>query len=199
MKITDITSAQQLLTWVKSKGYVTFETKSWDLNIIGVRKNNGTPNRFDDKLFCVFKDDAGNFRFRSWDVTTDPGLYWMNNPMNKLGVACLVPGQYRSAYEYGKHKGEKDALVQVRPVRTYRDTNKDGIMNLDPATITEGLYGINIHRAGITSIQVDKWSAGCQVFSKDRDFLDFLSLCRKQIMVNNYKTFTYTLLDEEAP
>ena len=197
MKITDITTAQSLLDWVKSKGYVTFEKTNWDLNIIGVRKKNGTPNKFDDRIFVVYRDDTATMRFRSWAVTTDPGLYWMQNIMNKLGVACLVPGQYRAAYEYGKHKGEKEALVQVKKVKTYRDSNKDGTLNPDPSTISEGLYGINIHRAGADSTNVDKWSAGCQVFAKDKDFTDFLSLCRKQILMTGFTTFTYTLLEEE--
>ena len=197
MLITNITTATQLLSLVKTKGYVTFETKSWDLNIIGIRKKNGTPNKFDDRIFCVYKDDTGIMRFRSWACTTDPGLYWMNNPGNKLGTACLAPGQYRSAYKYGLHRGEKEALVQAKVVKTFRDSNKNSILDLDPSTISEGLYGINIHRAGVDSTNVDKWSAGCQVFAKDKDFTEFLSLCRKQISMTGFTTFTYTLLEEE--
>jgi hypothetical protein len=36
--------------------------------------------------------------------------------------------------------------------------------------IGEGIFGINIHKAGSRvegSTQIDKWSAGCQVFSKE--------------------------------
>ena len=35
-------------------------------------------------------------------------------------------------------------------------------------------YGINIHNAGASSTQVDKWSAGCQVFSHSADFEEFM-------------------------
>ena len=196
MKIQDVKDPRALLDWVKSKGFVTFETKPWDLNIIGVRKKDGVPNKFDDRIFVVCKDDSGQLKLWGWSATTDPGLYWMENPMNRLGTACVVPGQYRGGWQIGEHKG-KPALVQVKSVKTYRDGDKDKVYDFDPATITEGLYGINLHRAGANSTVVDKWSAGCQVWARDADFEEFISLCRKQVSVNGYKTFTYTLLSEE--
>jgi hypothetical protein len=196
MMIPDIKDPRALLDWVKSKGFATFESKAWDLNIIGVRKKDGTPNKFDDKIFVVCKDDTGALKLWGWTATTDPGLYWMQNTMNKLGTACVVPGQYRGAWQIGDHHG-KAALVQIKPVKTYRDNNKDGKLDLNESTITEGLYGINLHRAGANSTNVDKWSAGCQVWSKDADFEEFMALCRKQVSVNGYKTFTYTLVVEE--
>lgn len=196
VKIGDIKTPEALLAWVKSKGYATFESKSWDLNIIGVRKKDGTPNKFDDKIFVVAKNDAGALQLWGWTATTDPGLYWMQNTMNKLGAACVVPGQYRGAWQIGDHHG-KPALVQIKPVKTYRDNNKDGKLDLNESSITEGIYGINLHRAGANSTNVDKWSAGCQVWSRDADFEEFMSLCNKQVKVNGYKTFTYTLLEEE--
>lgn len=196
MKIEDIKSPEALLAWVKSKGYVTFETKSWDLNIIGVRKSNGTPNKFDDRIFVVAKNDTGALQLWGWTATTDPGLYWMQNVMNRLGTAALVPGQYRGCWQLGDHHGHP-GLVQIKPVRTYRDANRDAKLDLIPSTISEGLYGINLHRAGAHSTVVDKWSAGCQVWANDADYEQFFALCEKQVVVNGYKTFTYTLLCEE--
>jgi len=196
MKIEEIKAPDALLTWVKSKGYATFETKSWDLNIIGVRKSNGTPNKFDDKIFVVAKNDSGTLQLWGWSATTDPGLYWMQNAMNKLGTAALVPGQYRGSWQIGNHRG-KPGLVQIKPVKTYRDGNRDGKIDLVESSISEGLYGINLHRAGAHSTVVDKWSAGCQVWANDADYEQFMALCQKQVAVNGYKTFTYTLLNEE--
>ena len=196
MKIEDIKTPEALLAWVKSKGYVTFEKKSWDLNIVGIRKKDGVPNKFDDKVFVVAKDDSGSLKLWSWAATTDPGLYWMQNAMNRLGTACMVLGQYRGAWQLGDHHGNP-ALVQIKPVKTFRDNNRDGSLDLIESTITEGLYGINLHRAGKSSTVVDKWSAGCQVWSRDADFEEFMALCNKQVTVNGYKTFTYTLLGEE--
>ena len=196
MKIEDIKTPEALLTWVKSKGYATFETKSWDLNIIGVRKKSGIPNKFDDKIFVVAKNDSGAFQLWGWTATTDPGLYWMQNAMNKLGTAALVPGQYRGSWKIGKHH-ENPGLVQIKPVKTYRDGNRDSKLDLVESSISEGLYGINLHRAGAHSTVVDKWSAGCQVWANDADYEQFMALCQKQVAVNGYKTFTYTLLNEE--
>jgi hypothetical protein len=194
--IESIKEPQQLLDWVKSKGYVTFETKPWDLNIIGIRRKMGTVNLFDDRIYVICKDDVGHMCMWSWAATTDPGLYWMRTTMNKRGTAALVPGQYRGGWKIGDHNG-KPGLVQIKTVKTFRDNNKDAVYDFDPATITEGLYGINLHRAGANSKSVDKWSAGCQVWSKDADFEQFLDLCEKQVKVNGWATFTYTLLEEE--
>ena len=194
--IESIKTPQQLLEWVKSKGYATFETKSWDLNIIGIRRKMGTVNLFDDRIYVVCKDDVGTLNMWSWAATTDPGLYWMQTTMNKKGTAALVPGQYRGTWKIGDHNG-KPGLVQIKPVKTYRDNDKDTVYDFDPATITEGLYGINLHRAGKDSKAVDKWSAGCQVWARDTDYEQFLDLCEKQVKVNGYTTFSYTLLEEE--
>lgn len=87
-------------------------------------------------------------------------------------------------------------MVQVKPVTVYRDKDHDDQCDTDQGEST-GLYGINIHRAGTNSTNVDKWSAGCQVFSKDSDFEQFLILCRKQVSAGHGDIFSYTLLKEE--
>jgi len=196
MKIEQIQKAEDLLAWVKSKGYVTFEKLPWDLNIIGVRRAVGKQNSFDDRIYVVYKDDTDLLHLSSWAATTDPGTYWLNNSMNKLGTAMLVPGQYRGCWELGMHH-DNPGLVQIKPVKTYRDANHDSKFDIDQAKITEGLYGINLHRAGAHSTNVDKWSAGCQVWANNDDYEDFLRLCKNQIKYRGYKTFTYTLLVEE--
>ena len=62
---------------------------------------------------------------------------------------------------------------------------------------TTGNYGINIHKAGQNSQDVDKWSAGCQVFQKSNDFADFMDLTTKHRNLYG-NSFTYTLIDERA-
>ncbi len=76
-----------------------------------------------------------------------------------------------------------------------RDKNKDDVIDMDPDSVTEGMYGINIHKAGSASTQVNKWSAGCQVFSHSSDFKEFMSICyaAKEKWGNS---FTYTLIEE---
>ena len=61
------------------------------------------------------------------------------------------------------------------------------------------VYGINIHKAGGRvdgSTQIDKWSAGCQVFSKESDFNEFMDVCRKASGTWG-NSFTYTLIESK--
>jgi hypothetical protein len=113
------------------------------------------------------------------------------------GTAVLCPGQHVSSWAIGKHRGKYDALVQIKPVRVFRDSNKDDIIDMIPNTVREGLYGINIHRSGRGRTEmVNKYSAGCQVFADFHDFNAFMYLCEQQVDERGWKTFTYTLLTE---
>lgn len=175
--------------------------KSYNLNIIGVRaniKNNEVTNSFDDVLILEYIDGRKHLTRKVYPITTEPGKYYMNHPLAKKGTAILVEGQYKGCWAIGKHKGIYDALVQVKPVKVYRDNNKDNKYDLDPENIEKGLYGLNIHRSNPNknSIFIDKWSAGCQVFANYKDFNEFMSLCRKSAAIYG-NSFTYTLLKEE--
>jgi len=183
-----------LLQKLEAKGYKVFE-KKWDINIIGVRKKNGQPNKFDDRIYVICKNDADQWQEWSWPATTDPGTYWLQQPMNVLGTAILKEGQWRSSWKIGLHRGEKPALVQIKTVTVYRDKDRDVELDFDQGEST-GLYGINIHRAGKNSVNVDKWSAGCQVFANDADFEEFMALCHKQVKAGYGDVFSYTLLEE---
>ena len=94
----------------------------------------------------------------------------------------------------GTHKTYK-ALVQRDNVKVYRDKNKDLKYDLDSKTIQSGLFGINIHKSGKDSNIVDNWSAGCQVFKKEKDFNEFMSIINKSAEIFGNK-FTYTLLNK---
>tara|TARA_R110002012_G_scaffold80469_4_gene204179 strand:- start:697 stop:1266 length:570 start_codon:yes stop_codon:yes gene_type:complete len=184
-----------LLDHVESLGHAVFTSGKYNLNIIGIRKKDGEVNKFDDRICVVYKDDSG-WITKTWEATCDPGRYWLNKPMNVGGTAILVPGQYRGVYKIDKHAGKYDALCQRNgKVKTYRDSNKDSIIDADVQSITKGYYGINIHKAGASSTQVDKWSAGCQVFANESDFNDFMDICKKQVSTRGWKTFTYTLIE----
>lgn len=188
-------SLPPLLQHVASLGHLVFSTGAWNLNIVGERSPNRTADSFDDRISVVCKDDSGAWVQKSWAATTDPGLYWLHNPSRVAGTGILVPGQYRGAYELGKHKGVDDALVQVRPVKVYRDANLDDVLDMDPAKVEEGLFGINLHHAGSDSSKVDKWSAACQVWKRRADHDEFLALCRKQKTKGaGWDRFTYTLV-----
>ncbi len=192
-------SKKEINALVKSLNSLNYEvyTRPYELNIVGIRKDSTTPNSFDDTLIVFFKDDKGNTQGKKYEITTDPGTYWLKNPMNVDGTAILKGGQYVKAYQIGKHKGKYDALTQKKNVTVFRDYDRNAILDYNNGKETTGLYGINIHKAGTNSSFVDKWSAGCQVFKKESDFNEFMNLAKNQR--DKYgNEFTYTLIDERA-
>lgn len=164
-----------------------------NLNLVGIRRMNGVVNTFDDLLLCI-QWDGKDFQFTKSKCTTEPGQYWLDNPMEKEGAAILVPGQYLDCWKLGLHQGKYKALVQARRVKVYRDGNRDKVFDEHPETAQDGIFGINIHRASPAgeSVQVDKWSAGCQVLAKNTDF-DALILSAE---ATKKEFFTYSLIRE---
>ena len=183
------------------KGYRFFKGV-YNLNIIGVRSKESIKqeNRFDDILIVAFGLATSGYNSSTkfiFQITTDPGIKSLKVPMNAKGTAILVPGQYRGSHKLGLHQGKYEALVQCAPVKVYRDANKDSILDTDKRTIDTGMFGINIHKAGIASVIVDGWSAGCQVLAIEKDYAIFMDLCRKQKLAGYGDKFTYTLLEEK--
>ena len=181
------------------KGYAYFTKGEYNLNIIGVRSNNGkkVTNLYDDYIVIIYNSPTKECR-RVYKITTEPGLYYMKNPMNSKGTAILVPGQYRGCWKIAKHRGKYNALCQCKPVKVYRDNNKNDIYDMNPRTEDKGIFGINIHRSSVISdpTTVDKYSAGCQVFNSYTNFIYFMSLCKEQAKRFG-NSFTYTLVTEE--
>ena len=186
---------KNILRFMRKNDYVIYD-KPYQLNIVGVRNAETQPNKFDDSIFVFYKDENNNWIDKEYPATTDTGTYWLKNPMSNLGSAMLKEGQYVDAYQQGLHKGEYLALVQAKPVTTYRDYDRDSLFDIFTKETT-GNYGINIHKAGQNSQDVDKWSAGCQVFQKSNDFADFMDLTTKHRNLYG-NSFTYTLIDERA-
>ncbi len=186
---------RNLIKALKDKGYVIYD-QPFQLNIVGVRNAESQPNKFDDQLYVFYKDENWNWVLKEYPITTDTGTYWLLNPMSRLGTAMLKEGQYIDAYKQGLHKGQYTALVQDKPVTTYRDYDRNAVFDFGQRETT-GNYGINIHKAGADSQDVNKWSAGCQVFQKSEDFQEFMQLTDKH-KANFGNKFTYTLLDERA-
>jgi hypothetical protein len=192
---------EQIEEALKCNGYKYFTSdKGYDVNIVGIRNSDTygeVTNRFDDTLTISYKDSDGKWMYSEYKATTDPGSHWERNLMNKDGVAILKPGQYRGSHKIGLHQGKYEALRQQKPVKVYRDKNKDGKYDMIEEYVQEGIFGINIHKAGKFengSTQIDKWSAGCQVFSKQSDFYEFMEICNKAKDVWG-NSFTYTLIE----
>lgn len=197
--MTATPSIEHLLNVMSKHGYKVFDndSKPYNLNIVGIRSADTTPNTFNDWEY-VFWKFKGSWEVLKFQITTDPGLYYLKNPMNELGTAILKPGQWSGMWELGKHKGLYPALVQKAPVTVIRDFNRNNYLDYSSGREDTGLFGINNHRAieNGRSIMVEKWSAGCQVF---QDFFHFEIFMR--IVSEAAKTwtpnFTYTLLTED--
>jgi len=188
----------RILGLMRFKGYKVYD-RPYELNIVGIRNNSTKPNSFDDQILVFFKDDRGKWDLHTFKATTDTGTYWLLNPMASKGSALLKDGQYLDSHKIGLHRGQYTALIQQNPVTVVRDYNRDAVLDFNNGKEEKGLFGINIHRANSsgTTQEVDKYSAGCQVFSNAEDFSNFLSMAErhKKLYGNN---FTYTLVDERA-
>jgi hypothetical protein len=175
-------STQSLKDKFKELGY------EWlPFMFIGIRSKENQQNKFDDTFIYVNND---NLQF--FENTTNAGTTYLQKLLNPKGTAMLAPNQYKNTWALGLHRGKYTALVQVRPVKVYRDADKDTVSEVTKV-IDEGLFGINIHKAntGITSL-INGHSAGCQVFQNSAHFDYIISECKK----SGLKQFTYTLLDE---
>ncbi|WP_019530645.1 hypothetical protein [Dasania marina] len=180
---------------VINKGYAFFENGDYNLNIIGVRASDVQSNLFNDVICVLFYVNGLPHRY-AFQATTDPGVYWRQNPLNVRGTAIVMPNQYRGLWQLGLHQGKYQALVQRKPITVYRDANTNTSLEM-AGQVETGFFGINAHMASATttSQQVNKWSAGCQVLANPDDFSLLMALCNKaeSLYGNN---FTYTLIEE---
>jgi len=191
---------------MRELGFKVFDTKDFDLNIIGVRNLNSTrANLFDDEIHIVYKE-RGFWVDEYAPATTDPGTYYLQDPNYRPddGIAILChPQQIRSGYVLGPHgKTGYTALVNrgKNGTKVWRDGNRDNKLDYE-GDVYEGYFGVNIHRAslkngGVTR-HVDAWSAGCQVWQYSGDFEIMLKRCETQIERLGYKFFTYSLITME--
>lgn len=191
-------SLQKMKAILRDKGF-TIYTRPYELNIVGLRSKSIVPNRFDDEIHVFYKVSALNWHYHIFKTTTDPGTFWLKQPMQPQGTAILAEGQYIGAYHLALHRGQYLALTQIKPVTVIRDYNRDAVLDFRNGRKTRGLYGINIHRANRvgTTKTVDKNSAGCQVFENANEFALFLGLCEKHKRLYG-NSFTYSLIDFRA-
>ena len=173
------------------------------MNIIGIRNSDTdgkVTNKFDDTMTISYMDNDMQWQYNEYNCTTDPGDDYVDNPLMEAGVAILKPGQYSGSHKIRLHGGKYTALGQKKPVKVYRDANKDGVYDYDESTVDEGIFGINIHRAtsleGKTSTYIDKWSAGCQVIASNDDWHEFLNICQ-EARSEWSNSFTYTLIESK--
>jgi lysozyme len=208
----DYGPATEMVAAMKRLGHEVYEddAQELNLNIVGVRNTGAKVDEFSCRM-VVFWKWKGQWNLRSWPITTYPGSHYLiTKLLNPKGAAILVPGQYKGVYALDLHGGRYRALCQRNgAVKVYRDGDRDRVFDLDASTIQTGSYGINIHapvtlRDGLTAYtaaKVGAASAGCQVFQRVEDFLEFRDLCDRASEFFGNK-FTYTLIrdsDLQAP
>lgn len=194
---SSVISVESLMNIFKSKNYTWYEDRP---NLIGIRTTLQVPDVFNDLFICVWKETlTSEYQMKTWTITTDPGVYWLNNPLNVNGTAYLKPGQYINSHIIGLHQGKADhpALVQRGSLSVYRDNDKDGVAEETGNVETGSGFGINIHRSNATgkTSQIKTWSAGCQVFQQKSDHDQLMTIVNK-FKESTGNKFTYTLLKE---
>jgi hypothetical protein len=176
------------------------------LNSYGFKGSNGKPLVEDGSVgknttFALneYTKVAGQEVLKIYPLTTNPGVFWLNKPMSKLGTAVLKPIQWVDCWSLGFHQSKKDhrALVQTGKVTVYRDNNKDSYYQLNENSTQTGLFGINIHGSNKSgsSVRIGQWSAGCQVFSTWTHKEEVMNICEK-FKTKTKNKFTYTLINE---
>lgn len=194
------------LSWTQEKmmdGLTSIQKQQWLNNNLyfdpkgAILKEDGDFGKNSEFAYNTYLSEIGKERLKVWQITTDPGTYWLNNPLNRLGTAVLKPNQWVDSWSIGNHQGKSDhpALVQTSKITVYRDNDKDNLSEMGKEDV--GLFGINIHRSNATgrTMTIGKWSAGCQVFQTKSDFDQLLRICNLYRKRLNNK-FTYTLILE---
>lgn len=177
----------------KEKNYAFFKG-NLNLNLFAIRKKINT-DVFDDVFGIAYEDDNGVKRVIVSPCTTEAGRAYLTAPVNKKGTAIIYPGQYRGAYEIGRHT-TYTALRQCKEITYYeRDNNKDSKHDLKASKTFKEIAYTNIHKAGEDSTYVSKNSAGCVVFKRSKDFDKLMELVHKSAKKYG-KTFTFTLFEE---
>lgn len=163
--------------------------------LLGVRSNEDTPNKFDDKIY-LFKGEE--FIIVS-SATTNPGTPTLKQfeKVNKAGAGVLRSDVwYYNLWKYGKHNGKVEALLQIgNAVQVYRDTDKDEKAE-EQGDLQTGYFGINFHpntynlNNKVTSSNIGWFSAGCQVVNDVDKYKIMIKLLKTE------KSVSYCLLKE---
>lgn len=183
---------KELLDRVKLAGsYKGIPNEYW---ILGIQSNEDTYNYFDDKFYLFY----GTKFIMVVSGTTNAGTTGLMNyqKYNKHGVLVVKTNEwYHGLWKFGYHKGKMPALKQIRPIKYFRDFNKNTRVE-EIGKLYEGIKGINFHTVSynnnLSFIRklIGGWSVGCQVINNVGQYFKMLNLVKKQ------KEITYCLLQE---
>ena len=146
--------------WINSKDLLAPEPNR--LHILGIRgavpvgprlitRVENEPDAYNDCVI-LFGQELEAYR-----GSVDPGLVYVQHPLNKEGCAHLCDGG-PYPYAIGSHRGHK-AVVQNGPLKIWRDRNRNNKQDPGENPHFETGIGLNIHAGGLEV--VGRNSAAC--------------------------------------
>lgn len=170
-------------------------------HVIVIRSNEDEPNKYDDKLYFFI----GSTFIDVMSCTSNSGTFGLKNffNWNKKGTAVI---KFDEIYYYsfkksdGKvvrhHNGKMPCLRQISKIKYYRDNNLDEKID-EIGNVYIGNNSTNIHansylhKKGIISWFIGKWSTGCTVINDLTKYYEVLLP-----LINYDESITYTGLKE---
>jgi hypothetical protein len=176
--------------------------------ILGVRSNEDTPNKFDDKFY----EFEGEEFIRVLSGTTHPGKTILQGGFmeyNPKGAAVVRADKwYYNVWKYGLHRRKMPALLQIgAQIEVYRDGDKDG-KSEELGKPIPGWYGINYHtntynwsaaNLKIKAEDINAWSAGCQVINEREKYVEQMKWYENAQKTKKQEYITYCLINEFEP
>ena len=148
-------------------------------------------NIFDDKFYLYL---GGKFVLAT-TITTNAGknaLLNFDQGGNPDGAAVWKTNEYyEDLYSYGLHKGKMPALRQVKPIKYYRDNDKDEKAE-EIGALHQGIIYANFHgvsydpKTQVIKTNINGWSYGCQVCNNMADYRRIIELVRKHPLKMDY-------------
>ena len=192
--------ASRILSYMNAKGYTIFEGLR-EYNIVYVEGmnpngslNSDSDNAFNDiRLVIEIIDGRPQIVGGPWLASTEPGRYYVKNPMNRKGAARIQFRQY-TAWQVGIHGNSEphEALIQTGGVvSVHRDFDKNGIRTGDK--LDTGYFGINQHSGYDNPVRnVGRASAGCLVARSRAEHRQFMALIKQDWRYQKDKKFIFT-------
>jgi hypothetical protein len=191
---------QQIKKLVTDKGYVFFDEKDYNLNIVFIRTSDVFTDLFTDTGYVVYKENDVE-KVLIQPCSTKAGLYYVNNPITYQGVtgtAVVMDGQYRNVYQLVDSYSEwlsYPYFRQVKEMNYWRDMSKDTTLDEVQPQYNKN-WGTHYHRGsniGVTGHHIYNFSAGCLI-QEEPYFKNVIELARKGVKAWG-NSFSITILD----
>jgi len=139
------------------------------------------PNRFNDTIVLLWRDPDGSPHVREYPVNTDTGA----RDFGYHSSSSLRPNRHYP-YVNGRHRTYNALRMGLSSYPVRDDSNKNGHWDGDrngwldggPADHDRNGSGHNIHMGSVdgdlSEIQIDGWSAGCQVIPGSDNWTEFI-------------------------